>query len=1057
MLKRSRSGRWRRKVFLIVGSLFVLGAIPVILLWVEVIPVPKIVDRSVDPSTAKTILKVFGISAATFLSLLILIGVMASALKAIEEWVVRPLRWLVKLAIPHKSARPTTVRLSPYRTLATAADFDAAMTSWGSDFFENKPLMYQTWQHFANVLYTAPDKHPVNFSSGHRFYVIVGPPGTGKSTFLLYSLANMLRITGERSSLPRFFRIGPFKKPKPPKSKGQPTVPFVALLNVQSWETWIDALSVEARKEGIIVLDGARRDRDPDVNVFRERMKQLSKLAGGSLDEIRNDEAAVTISMRAAVTMRMEDWQELKANPPDNWPGQSDVAVIQMAPLEPNSETFADLVNRYARHCNVDLGERGASVNTVTQLGNKSNGNIRLTVSTLYDHQGKRLTPNDLQRIPSSYVDYLARHLESRFNVTLENNPAMKFVLCLLVDSRVALSEDSLRFAWHELQGSAHKDKLNQLLQSRDFGSRRHGYLLDGHYRETLTKLLNQPESAPFHSIGTDFAAYWRITYESHLLQVATRAFERLAENGLKPNNIALLIDYGSLRDKHLKKAISLFEAARGMLDGESIRRVSIWLYEELTYQALKKRRARHNLDAIKCYERAFKYTTSDIDDSLYHRLQLHRYVSLLRRFGLPEAGSNSYSDVVDKIRRTYKKLFEIESELVDSGLLPSLHPVTIHEHAQFLWKASGYPYHDAEAEFKRAIEVAKTQWGFSRLVAATQGYAVFLNRRGNEAYDRLRELHMSKVDKQSYVNRLTLDYTEAQELFECLERQFTDFAALRALSFDYYRVEGPFLIAYSRFLLDRARSALKYGDRPTLAERKVASETDNRRALDLLRIAVKKYPMSDRPANALADALLRVGPHLPEEQDRWKSEAERELRRVISISTSKKWYDHASISISTLATLMLRQGGGDSSGEDRAASLLRDALKQPLSKRQKAILSHQLVNVLHSQVASFLERLAKDDELAPLMREAHSILIEALNRLQTIPENVTQRMLFDCAWADHYRLVGNSARSAEFENRARRIYSRSHESAQLGRRISSLELKHSGAFCPICNDKTLE
>jgi tetratricopeptide (TPR) repeat protein len=810
-------------------------------------------------------------------------------------------------------------------------------------------------------------------------YLITGPPGVGKSIFLLHSIAH---------AVPRSSRLwGWLSVLKRTRQKGAQTLQRVLFLNPQASESWGESLTVEDLVSVIAVLDGARRPWDT-TEAYRSRLNALANLAGGTLEI--DGEPSTPVTCRIALTLRDEDLTELQRSPPFGWPSSSDVCTIRINPFQPDSVDFGRLVKHYTDVFRVDVGGEGRLKEVTSVLAERSGGNPYYVISFLSELQDRQLTVEQARRLPQGIIELNTKHIASHYWVEAGDNKALCFTLCLLTKSRRSQSKNFLRLAWDELGGRQSVfDSLLKNLISPTIDAR---YTLSSQQRCVIQSLISSPDRIEVvHDLVQYLAAYAQDRFEQDLKNVIQCSLNRVASQGVMRSTIWLLEDCAEHGEEFLHQATQILERFRTFLDPLAMVRLSRRFYEEWAYVARIHRRKQRYQDAISSYKEAFKFYKAQAIDWKLYRIDLHAYLSLYRRFELPALTLEERPTAVNELQRMFDELFSIERSMVEEGTLLVEDRQTITEYANFLWNTGDYPYTEAEHQFEKAVKMitGESAHEIAKLCVSMQAYAVFLHERAQDGFLRQDS------------NLFSQDYEKADQLFKDIGDRLANIREKQGqLPRELCPIESAYLIASAEFHLDRA-AKLSAADIPRAQE-------EDRIALAILRTATKRYKKSTRPANALSKALCKVGQYLPEERARWFQEARECLEGAITVALEQELYHQASISVSELALLL-----SDPSHRlyNLAVERLKQALQWRLLSKQAGRLRVQLAMIYQRWTVWVIRQPSTSSSFVEnLIGKAHNELSRSLDNVPETVNNYDHIVRVCCAWAQHYRLAGKRA-----------------------------------------------
>lgn len=888
------------------------------------------------------------------------------------------------------------IREKIYVRISSLRELSKAVTSWDDMCLENPiaqgQLQGYSLKRFFEQLFLPPtETEPINFESGHRMYLIVGPLGVGKSLFLLYNLYRWLESSRARwwhRCLPWAWHQS-FKR-------------HVLFLSPHHYKEWAQGIAVKELENALLVLDGAWRSGDTREE-FRERMNNLARIASGAFQE--GDSPALTISGRVVITMREEDFKEIRRHPPAAWPDPSRICQIRLRPFKPNDPRFQLLIERYAQAFKVNLGKQKRQA--VDLIAKRSEGSPIYVAALCAQFQGKSPSLVELHAMPESYANLIIRGIASRF-WDRGCNEALCFTLCLLFKAFLPLSRSFLRIAWEEFKGNLAllKDFLERLCASSD----KEAVTLTGHSRAIIHQILSEPKALdPLKGMAEIISAYYKDCFDADLKRFVTKILKRIKTSDSQETY--LLGNIAALGQPFLKDATAVFETVlkeRGdSLEKDALSDLKGRFYVAWARAARIAWGSDRYREAISSYEQAFKFI-SDIVDANMHRLNLHAWASLTRKHVLPVTPQQERSQLIEKIHGVFSEILELERKLQITD------PATINEYAHFLWEISDYPYEEAEKWFQKAVEAVKErnlsdeelqevhkEKQLRKAMKVTEGsllaqvrqriivkqaYAIFLWRRAQEA------LSGNDID---FFER---DLKKAEKLFnenyEELENIRIEMGGF--LPVELQEVDGAHLCAQAEFYRIKANYVARQDWR-------LAQDLD-RHAIQLLKTAVGRYPQVARLRNALAVALWRTAAlYLPEYRKRWYKEAMEHLEKAYKISLEHKQYYQASVIFNTKMAIAIRRNPFFHELEREAL----EVLEWDIPKRQKAMLHNTMADLYHTW---FLQESAtgRVEHLRELLRKAHEHLNQAWQIVPRSSENYEHLVRVFCKFARHCQLANN-------------------------------------------------
>jgi len=883
----------------------------------------------------------------------------------------KPLKWVwskVKSWIYVDSSVLSETRERVYARVSSPSELSKAMTLWYEMFLENPPAQDQLlgygFERFFEKLFI-PSAEPIDFESGHRMYLVIGPPGVGKSLFLLCSLRRWLK-TGQVRWWRRHL---PWAYPRSSKH-------HVLFLNPQHHDKWAQGLVVEELENALLVLDGAWRSSDTKEE-FQKRMNNLARMAFGGFQEA--DDPTMTITGRVVVTMREEDFEEIRRHPPPAWPESSQICQVHLRPFTSDDPKFHSLIERYVRAFKVDLGEQKHQA--IRVIEERSEGSPFYVAALCSQFQGKRPSLEALQAIPKSFANLFVREMASRF-WNRGSDEALRFTLCLLATAILPLSRAFLRTACVKFKGDL--TLINDFLDRFCVSVDKETITLTGHIRTIVLQMFCHPSTLdPLRGMAQRISAYYHDHFYGDLEQLVKTALERI-RNSKFQETLSLLGDVAALGQPYLEDATAIFQERENLLERRVLQNLKVRFYEAWVHAARVAWGSDHYEKAVRSYDQAFAFFVPKVVDANMHRLNLHAWASLARKYVLPITRQQDKPQLIERIRRAFSKILELERELQITD------PATINGYAHFLWDIGEYPYREAEKWFQKAVEAAtgNSLQQVRQRIIAKQAYAVFLWQRAQEAW--------GGHDFDSFSD----DTQKAEILFRENGEELESIRGRTGgnLPVELHEVDGAHLCATAEFYRVKANYVAQQNWRQ--------AQGLDRRALQLLQTAVARYPHVARLHNAFAVALSQTARrYLPEYKKTWYSKAMEHLEKARKISLEHNQYFQASITFNIRMTIAIKHCPSPPFHELEKEAL--EVLEWDIPKRQKAILHNTMADLYHEW---FLQErtLATVGRLRELLRKAHEHLDQAWKTLPKSSENYKHLVRVWCKFARHCQLAGN-------------------------------------------------
>ena len=652
---------------------------------------------------------------------------------------------------------------------------------------ETKTKEKKTWCDVEKEIYFSNHIKPIDLSTSHKVFFIIGKQDAGKSTYMLWSLGKYLQ---ERS--------WPFKK--------------VFFLNPTTPDQWALDLKEYDPEETLLVIDALYRrsglDTDSDTNDedFKSRWSSLFKLAFANIITIEDggDERDIG-PFKILATIRDDEYEYIKQLVPE----KSRKAYFQKHKIIPE---FRVILERYLEVCNVPYYKKDLDEELIEQLKLQSIESVSYirNVAESLKEEKKRFSKDTLMQFPPGTANFIWDTIVKSYY--LENDDVIPFLLLLLLKTDKYFSEYLLRFVGKTLGQKGTKGKVLKRIEIliKKYlcpDETKTLFTLQSDWKISLLREGLEQSDEISHDYYDIISSYRRIRDEdfNRLCENISEKLKEHLQEGFKDNaDILLCIDLAKLKlpeseesleiatDIYIKHSSKLPPDIREYVQGELYK---LWVSSAWKY------RAKYNDEkvikkVIACYENAFDRLGVRNDPK-----QLHAYACYLLERILPNCdyGTTEWQECKEKIEKLYNEVIELKLDDPISYQALALFYAEVEEEKK------------AEKTFEDALKVGPTH------IPTMQAYAIFLKDRGKRTYN----------------------YREAKDYYERAEKQFIK--AIETLNSqkinlsikEFVEFEKRLLNACASFLIDKTEWIREKDER-----KKIDAQVDKIFEVDLL----KKY-----------------------------------------------------------------------------------------------------------------------------------------------------------------------------------------------------------------------
>jgi hypothetical protein len=767
--------------------------------------------------------------------------------------------WLIATAIAlilalrrKLKSKPTPPKFSPLPILEIKSIKDLEQVVNTTPFVEN-PVVgkfieikeKKTWNDIKKEI-DFSKLNPVDLSSQHRFFFIIGQAGAGKSTYMLWSLDKSLQ---NKSWV--FNRIV-FLNPNP-----------------DVYSLWGVKLLDYDPKKTLLVIDALWRSGDTS-DIFKDRCRHLFRLPfEGEIGE-RN-----IGPFKVLVTIREDEYKDLLSLKEFSWISRSDFFEYR---ITSDNLDFEKILTNYLNSYKIPTSPKNKK-EVIKQLAPKlvlKSKGLPFYVRCLFvDLKESKETFSEeiLNEYPTGIINLIWEIIKKRYYI--EEDVVIPFLLLLLKNADRGFSKHFLNFVKERMaQKKIKKDVSDKIERLRNtfFQSSKavnikdsENFTLDSYWKISLERGLEQPSNIA-QKLQDVINSYKRISDErfNRLLEsIAMELNKHLQQAGFKDKaDVFLCIDLAKLSEENLKnpeehlKNLSIATeiyirfSSLSMLSQEYINYIRDELYELWISNAWKYRAIHQDKDAIKCYENAFDKLGVRI-----HLKQLSAYAYYLQIRILTECEYRTpeFQQWKEKIENLHDEVIKGQSE---QGIKD---PISYQTLALF---------YEGVGEDEKAEKVFQESLKISPLYIPTrQAYAIFLKGRGK------REWVRDRIKALEYYKKAEDQFKKSIEILEDKKKELAPN--------EIEKYEKRLLNAYAIFLINKTGWERDFDKRI-----KIDGEVD-----ELFDKLLKKYPNHGQSINVYSHFLMGYGRILPQYRGRGKNlqKAEKLLNDFIEAERNKK------------------------------------------------------------------------------------------------------------------------------------------------------------------------
>jgi len=635
---------------------------------------------------------------------------------------------------------------------------------------------------------------PVDLSSyQHGVFFIIGKPGAGKSTYMLWSLDKFLEK----------------------KSWWRPAKKKIVFLDPKAYTSWAEELTGYDSGKTLLVIDALYRLTDTD-EIFRDRCSHLFKLAFGQM-KTEDDETIGPFKVLA--TIREDEYKKLlsqgKFEPTDKYL------------ITPERLAFKKILERLLFSYGVLYYTEELRELDEEDIIKQSDGlpfYIRLLAICLKETKEK-FSKDTLRKFPPGVANLIWDTINKRYY--LKDDIAIPFLLLLLSTTDKYFSGYFLNFVKDILAQENLKEEiaekirgLSEMYFQSPKDSKEIIYALSSHWKDSIHIGLEQPDKifSPYRGTVESYREISNMHFNRLLEKIADELRNRLQEGFKDKADDSLCVDLAKLSEPGLVYATDIYNefcSSQGF-SSDYNKYVQEELYELWISNAWNYRAVHNDSKVIDCYENAF-----DRLGVRSHPKQLHAYAFYLQKRVLPRCndGTPEWQKYKEQIEKLYKDAIEIQlrqdakedpvsyqglasfykevgekekaEEAFEKALqIDSRHVPTKQEYAIFLKSIDDYER--AENQFKQAIKILEEEKKKTSSLKIKETEKKVLNAYALFCRDNTKR-YGKKLSEEEKIN----GYKKVDDLFNELLRKYPD--------------HSQSITAYSRFLMDDAAVLKKY------------------------------------------------------------------------------------------------------------------------------------------------------------------------------------------------------------------------------------------------------
>ena len=684
---------------------------------------------------------------------------------------------------------------------------------------------------------------PIDLSTQHRIFFIIGKPGAGKSTYMLWSIDESLR-----KSTWSFDKVV-FLNPNP-----------------DAYPRWAESLSNYDPQKTLLVIDALWRASDTP-EVFKSRCLYLFRLAfEGELVEEK------TIGpFKVLVTIREDEYENLISQKEFSWARD---AIFEYF-IELESLDFREILKKYLNSYkipyNIPSDREGVIIEQLEAKSERLPIYVRYLFEFLKDTD-KSFSESVLNDFPVGMVNLLWQTIRKQYYI--EGDTSIPFLLLLLAYTNKYFSHYFFDFAIEEFaKAEVKNDAINkierlkkyfQVIKADDIKDAVY-YSLTSHLKEALKIGLELPNIiTPESREVVNFYKVIRDTRFNGLLETIARRIEtHLNQSSFKEKADVFLcldlaklsfvyIDSAKLSEENLNRATDIYmnfsfsSHLKEYINYAKEKLYELWINRVWEYRA----DPQHNFeDVIRCYENAF-----DKLGATTHLRQLSGFAYYLQTKVLP-----IYKYGTQEFERCKERIENLHNDVIKGQLERGIKdPVSYFKFALFYENIGEDD--KAEEYFQEALKINPSN------IPANLSYALFLKEKSRK------ELVRDRAKALEYHTKAEEQFKKLIGILEDKRKEFTPK--------EIEEYEKRILSNYAQFLIEKTK-----WERDLEKRLKIDEEVD-----ELYDKLLKKYPNSGELISPYHIFLVSYGRMLPKYRSGKNLEkAENLLKEFIEFEKRKK------------------------------------------------------------------------------------------------------------------------------------------------------------------------
>ncbi|MCK9282064.1 MAG: hypothetical protein M0P71_15680 [Melioribacteraceae bacterium] len=621
------------------------------------------------------------------------------------------------------------------------------------------PTYNKHWDYiYSNEIYF-DEKMKIELSDSYSFYFIKGKPGAGKSTFLLWTISNILSDDNNQ-----------FKQ-----------VIFLNPVNFLNDHSWIKNINKFDNTNTILVIDAIWRGLE-NKDIVVQKMSQLFSIVKGE----KEIDDKIVGPFNILITIRDDEFESVLSH---SELASIPLSIIKSTDISNDDKKLKSIIEKYIESYEVKYNDKNE--NTINKLIYKSDSNpfyIRLVFEDIKKTQAV-FNEELVDNIPKGYHNYIWRIISKSY--LKEDDSTFPFILLLLINSTYKFSSDLFHLI-DKIVNKRNKNRelINNFINSfciysnhSELNFQLKEYSIDIHFKSAIFEAMKNSTMVDlsFRSSVDRFIeinnSQFNTTKESIELKLETHL-----KDGLKEiTDINYCYDFAKLSPENLEKAINIFVDKRKetKLNNELLEALCNKLYLLCIEHATKARKDYKNDEVQKYYELAF-----DKLDLKSEKIDLTAYSGYITKHIIYHHKNNS-----DEFNFWKNKVIE----LINSALEIDDTDKIIWQTKALFYKEIGM-FNEADDAFKKTLEIDPEH------IPSINAYALFLK----------------QLAKFEWVR----DPKKSKEYFDNAEEQFNlallKFSELKDVvnNPQYQRIEMQLKNSYANFLQSKTEWYSSYTER---------------------------------------------------------------------------------------------------------------------------------------------------------------------------------------------------------------------------------------------------